>query len=399
MKHIGIFMLITGAHALAACSSSGGGGAAVQCSPTGTCPGNLVCSQGFCVQAGTGGTSGTGGGSGFGGSSGGGFGGSTTDDPVAPGLRPPAPNGGNPGTGTDSVVSVNQLFLGDTDRFGNSDPMAWQLYGYNIDGILSTKTGTNHCKPQLGTPKSKIQTDGPDGLDNSYGANLMPIMATLDAAPSQNTTESIQSGDFTLLFRFANLDSNPSQSSVFAAFYEGAPLGAFPSFDGSDAWDVRPELLTNPSDINSSLFQFPASYVSNGTWVSGDGSGNFEISLGNTSFFPAFRLTHAIITMKIDAQGNVTDGIIAGVLPTEALVNEFKKVAGGFDPGLCDGPTFESIAQQIRGASDIMQDGTNGDPTTECDGISVGLGFSGTRALLGGIAPFEEIPPDPCTNP
>ena len=43
-----------------------------------------------------------------------------------------------------------------------------------------------------------------------------------------------------------------------------------------------------------------------------------------------------------------------------------------------------------------MADGTNGDPTKTCDGISVGLGFEGLAIKLGDIAPKADPPADPC---
>jgi hypothetical protein len=86
------------------------------------------------------------------------------------------------------------------------------------------------------------------------------------------------------------------------------------------------------------------------------------------------------------------------VLDTEELVAAMKAVAGSFDISLCSGPTFDSIAQQIRAASDIMSDGTNGDPNLVCNGISIGLGFDAKPALLGAVAAPVTPPPDPCAN-
>ena len=48
----------------------------------------------------------------------------------------------------DTVVALNKLFLGDTDAAGNADATAWRTIGYNLDGLISTKNGTNHCKAQ-----------------------------------------------------------------------------------------------------------------------------------------------------------------------------------------------------------------------------------------------------------
>lgn len=72
-------------------------------------------------------------------------------------------------------------------------------------------------------------------------------------------------------------------------------------------------------------------------------------------------------------------------------------MAGSLNPSLCPpSATFESIAQQIRQASDILADGTQ-DPGVTCNGISIGLGFEAEAATLGVV--FDApVPPDPC-NP
>jgi hypothetical protein len=335
---------------------------------------------------------------------------------------PAAPGGGSPGTGS-TTIALNKLFLGETDRSGQADSSAWRDYGYNIDNLISTKTGTNHCKAQQGTPKSKIQTDGTNGIDNSFGGNLIPIIGTLASDPSKAITETLQEGSFTLMFKLDNFDAGGGdQTGVAGKLYGGAGFDSLvggngavmdcatldppdsdkncsaPLFDGTDTWPVVPELL-NGGNIDDPKVKFDGSYYTGGTWVSGDGSGDLNLTVSIQGFELTLKIARAVITAKISTDGAATDGIIAGVIPTESLISELKKVAGGFDTNLCEGPTFESIANQIRGASDIMQDGSNGDNTKECDGISVGLGFEGHSVTLGGVAPVSDPPEDPCAAP
>ncbi len=73
------------------------------------------------------------------------------------------------------------------------------------------------------------------------------------------------------------------------------------------------------------------------------------------------------------------------MLDTEKFIDQLKQVAGSFDPSLCSGPTFDSIAQQIRSASDIMVDGTQ-DPAQTCNAISIGVGFEAKAARIGAVA-------------
>jgi len=346
----------------------------------------------------------------------GGTGGATgKPDDVLPGRQPPPKGSGGPAAGSgDTVVALRKLFLGDTDYAGNPDPNAWREIGFNIDGIVSTKNGTNHCKYQEGATKSSVQTDGTDGIDNSFGSNLVKIIASLAANPSSTISESLESGDFTIMLKMAKLEDKADQTGINTGLYGGAKFDSMvadckatptevncspPKWSGADKWPVLPELLTG-GNIDTPKVSFPESYVVGGTWVSGS-KGDLNLTVSIQGFNLALKITNAVITADlagVGATAKATKGVIAGVIPTEQLIAELKKVAGGFDQTLCEGQTFESIAQQIRAASDIMQDGTNGDPAKLCDGISVGLGFEGQAVELGGVAPAAAAPADPCAG-
>jgi hypothetical protein len=145
----------------------------------------------------------------------------------------------------------------------------------------------------------------------------------------------------------------------------------------------------------------PNTYVSSGTLVTSPSIGTLHIPLGISGFLLPLTIQKAVVTMQISGVGSTAtgqNGVIAGILDTEELILEFKKIAGGFDPSLCSSNTFESIAMQIRQASDIMKDGSNGDPSKTCDAISIGLGFSAQAVVLGGVAPPNPPPPDPCAG-
>lgn len=353
-----------------------------------------------------------------GGDDGGGGSGGTKDKEDVGAKAPPPPTGGAPAAGaTPTVIAMRKLFLGDTDASGNPDINAWRKIGYNLDGLISTKNGTNHCKPQPGATKSSVQTDGVDGIDNSFGSNLMPIIGSLASDASAQISESLENGDFTIMLQLDKVEdagSKPDQTGIAGALFGGAKFDAMvdctatptdpncspPKWDGSDKWPVLPELL-NGGNISDPKLKFPTSYVASGTWVSGS-EGTLDLSVSIQGFSLALNIKKAILTMKVAGSGataTATEGIIAGVIPADQLISELQKVAGGLDPSLCEGATFDSIAQQIKAASDIMEDGTNGDPTKTCNGISVGLGFEGQAVQLGGVAPTATAPENPCATP
>jgi hypothetical protein len=317
----------------------------------------------------------------------------------AEGARPPvAPETAGPGDGADTtVLAMNKLFLGDTDRNGTASSTAWKKYGYNLDGKVSTKAAKDLCKPPKGGNPSSTYPDGDDGIDNAFGKTLIPIIGGLTDAPTGSVQEAIDKGSFTIMLAFDKLGSNKDYNPLLTKLYAGAKLDAAPTWDGTDEWPIVPELLSDPTDPASAKVQFPKSYLTDNTWVSG-GEGTVKLSISVSGYALALNINKAIISAKLAADHkSATDGIIAGVLDTEELIAELKKVAGSFDAGLCDGSVFDGIANQLRGASDILKDGSQ-DPNETCDGISIGLGFEATEVKLGPVAPATVPGEDPCAT-
>jgi len=159
---------------------------------------------------------------------------------------------------------------------------------------------------------------------------------------------------------------------------------------------VRPELLNDGKTIASgSKVQFTGSYITNGTYVSGDPN-TVTLSLVFQGVALDLQISQAVIVMDIMGD-NATNGTIAGVINTDKLINGLKTVAGRISKSLC-GSAFDGIAQQIRQTSDILSDGSNsaGKP---CDAISIGLGFTAKHiANPTKVASLGDPSPDPCSS-
>jgi len=326
--------------------------------------------------------------------------GSTTTEEPAPvdetGVVPPEPGPSAPGDGPGVVLAVDKLFLGETDRTGKEDTKnGWKQFGFNLDGKISTPSSTNLCKPVGSATPSTVYPDGDQGIDNSFGKNIIPIITSLAANPSAEVTNSISEGDFTLMLHIENLGTEPSYNPLTTRLYVGASLGMAPTWDGNDAWPIVPEFLNDPTDIKSSKVVFNESYLVDNTWVSGSKS-TLNLSIAVAGYSLTLPIGNAVIAMDLSADHkSVTNGTIAGILPTEQLIAELQKIIGAFDPSLCSGSTVEGILNQIRQASDILVDGTQ-DPSKTCDGISLGIGFTGKQIQLGEIAAPAEPGENPC---
>jgi hypothetical protein len=93
---------------------------------------------------------------------------------------------------------------------------------------------------------------------------------------------------------------------------------------------------------------------------------------------------------------SATRGTLGGVLDTQELIAWLKQVAGSISMSLCSGSAFDSIAQQIEQAADIVLNGdgsVTNPPGTACNAISIGLGFDATAVKLGSAASVPTSPP------
>jgi hypothetical protein len=190
--------------------------------------------------------------------------------------------------------------------------------------------------------------------------------------------------------------------------------GGAPSWDTTTHWPILPTLINGCSatsgcpagtdPVANAQIKFPQAYQAKGTFVNGSpGDLDLNLSIGGESI--DVKVHSALITFDPKSPGSVTNGTIAGVLVSQELVNSLQQVAGRISTSLCSGSAFQSIAQQILQASDIIIDPSSGTVSNtsgqNCNGISIGLGFEGTELapptaadVIGPQAPS----PDPCAD-
>ena len=330
-----------------------------------------------------------------------------------PSVVPPAPP---PGPMTSSTTEHNfalhQLFLGDTDRQGNMDPNAWMNYGYNLDGKFTTQSssdvcqlyGSPNCNQAKPPPECQVQIDGNGGIDNSFGANILPIITSAAGTGAPATINSdINKGGFTLMLDILGLDTTPTQTAtgLSGQLFAGSTFPGMPTWTTADKWPVNPSLLNDPTDVTKgSKIKFSNAYVVNGTWVNGQNV-DVSLTLGIMGIELSLTIHNAIITFEHSADAKATNGTIAGVINTQELINGLGLVVGRITNGsICPGsPTFMSIAGQIQQASDITTDPTKNAAGVMCDGISVGLGFNSDQIAGASMLPIAQVSGCPAADP
>lgn len=304
-----------------------------------------------------------------------------------------------PPTWNDSrFFAIHTLSLGDTDRSGAPSPTAWKKYGRDIDGKTSVSTSTDHCRLKPGAP-SKVKQDGDDGIDNSFGANIIPILTTAAPDLSKLANDTIKVGTFTHIIHVSGLDGDATQSTtgLKGQLFEGAKLTSPPRWDGTDEWPVLPGTLADGTLAGGSKTQFNDASVKLGLFQGAAGTSfSLRLPLGDAEI--VVPIDKAILSFQKPVNGvEATGGTIAGVVNTARFNSEFLKMAGYISTTLCSASTAAQVTAQFAQASDIMSDGTNGDPTKECDAISIGIGFTATALKPPTrVAPPPVQPPDPC---
>jgi len=286
-----------------------------------------------------------------------------------------------------TVLAVRTLYFGE----GNSGE--WKKVGFNIDGKVSTEKSTDLCKPSSGGSTQTAYPDGDDGIDNSFGKNLLPTILTLYPTWPQDVNNGISNGNFTALLKLMCLPLTGDVPVLTTKLFGGTKLPAgMPKWDGTDTWPVEPGLLNDAMDPESSSILFPNSSVIGMKFDAGkDGQVILSIPVKTANDSTSMKLTlySARMTMDLAADHkSSTNGMIGGVLNTEEFIAEVKKIGALLK--LCGNPLFDNLITQVRQASDILSDGTQ-DPDKVCDGITMGLGFEMQAAQRGDVGPSNPV--------
>jgi hypothetical protein len=281
------------------------------------------------------------------------------------------------------TFAVHTVHLGDESE-GN-----WVNYGYDLDGKVTTASSSDVCT-LYSNANPKNQADGLGGIDNSFGENIVPLLGAVAANPSTTADSAFEAGKIGWILSVRGLSADLGQSAIglTGEFFLGAPFGqapnspnSTPSFTLADVWPLDPTTVASPVGPNGllavptvSVSEFPKAYVTNGNFVSGIAQ-PIELELPIGGVLVRFPVQHAIVTFSHATATQAGEGILAGVIATEDLVQAIQRVAGSISTSLCSTSTFAQIKKSIEQASDILVDGTNraGVP---CNAISIGIGFS-----------------------
>lgn len=310
------------------------------------------------------------------------------------GVVPAEPTGAPaPGSGS-TLLAISKVYYGDTDTSGSPSNLAWKQFGLNIDGKVTSSCSVDVCTLVAGASTAN-QIDGDDGIDNSFGSNVMPLIGTLDPMFSVDGNNQLTAGDATTLLQLDGTGASPSYSPFPGALLRATPASSAPRWDGSDVRDVDTSSLAGGS-LSEPLAVVSGGYMNQRMWVGVPATGTALLDMHltvNGYPMPPVPIEHVQIVMKVASDGSkATQGTLAGVVRTAdaaAWTRRWLLAAGS--QTLCNASAADSIVSQVEQASDILADGTNG-PGQTCDAISVGLGFEATAVALGQAKTLSPAP-------
>lgn len=289
-------------------------------------------------------------------------------------------------------LAVKDFYAGDATRDYTVTSTAWKDYGDNLDGLTTTPASSDVCQRTPGAPSS-VQADGTGGIDNSFGSGFVPIVQSLTGNPDISFTGSTQIGKGKASTSVFAIDGS-GKGTATTRFFSGLPLGKSPAWSGADEWPIADESVTGQS-LLSPVVSFPKSTLDGTTFDSGpNASGPDGWVLVQVETVAVRIPIHKMRIHGTLKSGSIDDGIISGIIKTDELIAETKRILGTANQAFCSGSVFDGIATQIKQLQDIRDDGTQ-DPGKPCNAISIGLGFSAQKVRLGAITPTPTLN-NPC---
>jgi hypothetical protein len=338
---------------------------------------------------------------------------SSAESPVAdsgPGFEllgttvPSRPSGPAEPSGKGSLrwFAARHVYTGSIDpETGAQDTSAWKKLGYDLDGECTTldqskgdSSGT--CTKPPNAASDSLE-DGDDCRDNRYGRLIAQVIENLNSSWEANFQAGIANGEATLLLRISDLDDGPSDAFAPGAIYLSAQRETAPHWDGTDDFQIQSVSVKGSSVVDPPIVSFPAGYVANDTWVSGElgtSPGPFPMYL--VTEIAQINLLSRTLVVKLDATHETALGSSFAAVASRAAITAdlWTFILPLFN---CDAATAQGLvdlyvlpAADVGGAPPSFSS-----PGVECSGISVGGAFQWVPIA----APTEVVPSIPPSAP
>ena len=283
----------------------------------------------------------------------------------------------------------------------------WRDIGFDLDGYCTDDELYTSCLPPDDVDP---QLDGFDGIDNTFGNELYPLVERLEPGLEEDAQTSQDNGLGAIIMRVrgwngtAN-DNNvevlmaqtviggppeisPEEITINDAFhgYTADETRVLPRFDGNDWFLLRSDAFVIESDLDTGRLVDDTAYVRDGTIVFSlpDRS---EIIFSSTIAGVAVRLTDSINVAELSEDLSHPERV---VLAGRWSINDLLDTARAL--GVCDeDPEFTIFRNAFEEVADIRSD-PDESGAIPCNAVSVGVTLVGYGASIAGTTDGPTLP-------
>jgi hypothetical protein len=281
--------------------------------------------------------------------------------------------------------------------------MAWRMMGFDLDNLCTDSTNrASECT------SGQTEIDGVDGIDNQFGAQLFPLVNAAVMGLEQHARDAQMAGNGLPVLRMRGWNGmmdDPlvdvtittavfsttgtgtmmapmlmSTDAMHPTLANGMPLPA-PAWDGQDWTWVRDDSFV-AGNLEMPLVRDDQAYVTGGSVVARIPS-RVDIIFPTSTVGVLVRLTDAFAVGQLSTDGNrLNNVVVAGRWSVTDLLSTAQNI------GLCAGtPEYTILSSELARFADVRSTPPSpGDPVLMCDALSLGVGFTGFRMRIAGIA-------------
>ncbi|UJR78791.1 Hypothetical protein I5071_8240 [Sandaracinus amylolyticus] len=271
----------------------------------------------------------------------------------------------------------------------------WPMYGYDVDGFCTEQPDlVSECTPPA---VENPPADGVGGVDNVFGDQFFPLVEATTPDLEAEAREAQELGQGLPIIRMRGWNGERNDPRVDAAIMQavfGAPGSASeepparpddpassrPVWDGRDWFWVRDDAFLM-DDLGRPLIRDDNAYVADGVLVVRLPD-RIDIIFPADAYGVLVRLTGAQATGRISEDGTTLENVrVSGRWSLNDLLVTARNI------GVCEGERdYELLNSQLDRIADVRSTPGSGGPGVECDAISLGVGFTGTRVRVAGLA-------------
>ncbi|MBX3274447.1 MAG: hypothetical protein KF729_29550 [Sandaracinaceae bacterium] len=321
---------------------------------------------------------------------------------------PPRPTAADGADTEEIIFGLRQVVL--QQREGD----VWRGIGRDLDGLCTYPPDyPTECRPPR---RARPPADGDDGIDNVFGSDLYPLVELAVRGLEDTARQAQEEGRLPVvrIRGWNGMDDDPRvdvtvTNAIYAvrsdgdapqphtvnADFEPEVMGArapLPLWDGTDFGFFRRDTFFD-GDPDRPTIRDDTAYVSN-RFVVARLPERVEILFPARDVGVLVRLTDATAVGRISDDGLTLErATVAGRWSVLDLLSTAENV------GICrDSESYEILSGQLDTIADVRSRPGTGGEGVECDALSLGVVFTGSRMRWGGLTdgpPVRNV----CTDP